>query len=261
MSLAANLQVLLVPFALLVCRFGGLFLALPVFSTQAAPRTMRVALSVTLAIAFVSAMPHAVFDLPVSALAFAAVSEVVLGYAVGFVARLVIGAIEFAAELAGMQMGFGFAQTMDPLTRQSSGPVTQLMTICGGLMFLAVGGHHLVLRAMSQLLRVVPLGTVTDLSGPWMLRTVDLGGEVFLSGVRIAAPLLFVAFATHVIFGLLTRVAPQLNVWALGFLFSIFIGLVAMILLSPVLGEELEVLVGSGLRQGLLLFAEAIGAP
>ncbi len=257
MNLEHDLNALALPFVLLLCRFGGLFLALPVFSSQALPGRMRVMLSVALAATFLVAVPHPAIDMSLGTLVLVAFTELLLGYAVGFVTRLILASMELAAEFAGMQMGFGFAQTMNPLTRQSSGPVTQLLVTAGGLIFLVVGGHHQVLRAMASLFRILPLGSLRSVSSEWLHSIVGIGAGVFASGFRIAAPLLFVAFATHITFGLLTRVAPQLNVWALGFLFSISIGLVAMAILSPVLGGQLVQLVDSGLARALGLLVTA----
>jgi flagellar biosynthesis protein FliR len=233
---------LLIPFLLILGRVSGLFFALPVFSIEVIPAAIRGGAAAVISLALSFTIPIVIPDDTISAL----LCEIVLGLIMGFAVRLALVAIEVAGEVMGMQMGFGFAQLTDPMTREVKGPLTQIFLMGGAAMFLATGAHVEVFRALAASFTTVPPGSFAHLTTHWLETSLRKMGETFALGLRIGAPLILVAFATHVSFGLLTRVAPQLNVWALGFLFTIGTGLIAVTLFSPVITMELKELVQRG---------------
>lgn len=262
----SSMEALVIGAMLVLLRVSGLLLTMPVFSLAIAPKRIRAGLAVVLAMPLAFSVPQALAtqEIGVSALFLSALGELALGAAIGGVIRIVFAAMDVAAEVAGMQMGFGFASTVDPSTQQNTGIVGRIMGAVLTLVFLASGGHRDLLRALAASFDIFPSGGVfsTLANGPaglasstWTAWAMERGAEVFIVGLRIAAPLIFVAFLSHITFGLLTRVAPQLNVWALGFTFTIGASLLALSVLAPTLVRESYVLVerGLALTEGMLL--------
>ena len=235
----------MIVFGLILARIAGLLAALPALSVEVAPVRVRAIAAFAMAVAFAAgAVDSPAADVPL--LAF--VAEFALGAALGFVVRVALAAVELAGELAGMPMGFGFGRLVDPLSGRQTGPITQLVGLMAGAILFCTGGYREVLRGLGGSLRVLPPGTVALDAIPTATLVASVGG-MFESGLRIAAPLIFTAMATQAAFGLLGRVAPQLNLWALGFLCTIGVGLICLAIYMPGLVEHTRRMLDTGLAQ------------
>ncbi len=181
-------------------------------------------------------LPH--YEVPTS-LTAALFFELLLGVALGLTVRMMMASIDFAGELASTQMGFGFNKTVDPLTKTSAGPITRIFTTVAGVLLFVSGGYHEILKGLALSLRTFPPGSMTFTLDYYQL--VVVGGHTLISaGMRIALPLLIVAMLTQMTFGIMTKVAPQLNIWFLGFSFTIAVGFFAIIIFAPGLFVEIN---------------------
>jgi len=239
------------PFMLVLARVTGMFVALPLLAVEIAPIRVRGAMAVLLSLVMTLSLPAvAVAELQPLGIAL----EFLAGAFMGLVVRVTLASAELAGEVAGMQMGFGFAQLVDPRTRENTGVLTQLLGAVAGLLLFVTGAHHQIMRALMESLR-------NDRLDAWAAGGVNFellmgrGADLFVSGMRIALPLVSVALLSQVVFALLTRVAPQLNLWGIGFLVTIGMGLVALALFAPVMFAELNVL----LERGVLDLATMVG--
>jgi flagellar biosynthetic protein FliR len=184
------------------------------------------------------------------ALALAMAGELALGGLAGMVVRVALAAAEIAGEIAGMQMGFGFARTVNPLTAQQTGALTRLVSVAAGILFFAIGAHRQVIQAVADSLRAVPAGAAVN-DQAWSELLVDSVSGMFVAGLRIALPLVVTVMASHLTFGLLSRVAPQLNLWSVGFLVSISVGLVGLTVFAPALVAEIRATLSHGIATAL----------
>ena len=214
---------------LVLARVAGLVLAAPVLGHLLVPVRVRVALAAILAAALVPAVGAAPFTPPADlwSLGGMLAAESALGVLLGLVAQFIFAGVQLGGQLAGIQMGFGIANLIDP---QSHAQVTiiaqwqQLMTL---LAFLVLDAHHLLIRALLESFRTAPPGAV-GLAAAGVGRAVGLAGSLFVLGARIAAPVLIVLLLTNGALGVLARTIPQLNVFVVGFPVNVGVGLLVL---------------------------------
>src|SRR5207249_127270 len=194
---------------LVLARVAGLVLAAPVLGHLLVPVRVRMALAAILAAALVPAVGAAPFTPPADlwSLGGMVAAESALGVLLGLVAQFIFAGVQLGGQLAGIQMGFGIANLIDP---QSHAQVTiiaqwqQLMTL---LAFLVLDAHHLLIRALLESFRTAPPGAV-GLAAAGVGRAIELAGSLFVLGARIAAPVLIVLLLTNGQVALSPEVAP-----------------------------------------------------
>jgi flagellar biosynthetic protein FliR len=216
-------------------RILALFATAPVLSHAAIPVRVKVAiaLALTLAIAPVVSSP------PVSGLLEARgfvqlAHNLLIGVALGFAIRLVFVGIELAGQLIGLQIGLSFASYFNPDTNESENVVSNFMSMLVLLMFLAIDGHLMLLSALVESFRLFPAGA----PGPSPIEPLMLvraASDIFAIALTICLPILAVMLLVNVVLGVMARVAPQLNLFAVGFPMTVLAGLAALVLFLPTL--------------------------
>ncbi|WP_028455504.1 flagellar biosynthetic protein FliR [Chitinilyticum litopenaei] len=222
-------------------RIFGLMLADPVLSMKVVSVRVRVGLAILIAILVsVQLHPSAVSVEIVSPLGILlAVRELVIGIALGFIMRLIFTGMEMAGHLTGLQMGLGFATLYDPLHSTNTAVLAQIYSLLTLLIFLALDGHLIVLRAVLESFVTLPIGSPPAGYGAFKL-LADYGATIFRTGVMLSLPVLAALLITNLAIGVMTRAAPQLNVFAVGFPLTLGIGLVALQLSLPYLPQFIE---------------------
>ncbi len=238
-------------FVLVLFRVGSFFAFAPVYSTPFVPAQVKAAVVLGLAAALTAlGLPGEVAVPPTtSQVVLLVIQELVLGFAIGYVARLVFAAVQFGGQLAGFQMGLGIVSVMDPQFEEQISVVSQLQFVLAILLFLAVGGDRLLIESFARNLQVLPPGGLS-FGEPAMTALVRLTGEIFRVGLMAAAPVIAALFGTHVILGVFARSVPQMNMLVLGFPLQIFVGFLVLGLSLPhwgrfvlrALGETFEAL-------------------
>ncbi len=205
-------------FVLVFIRIVSAFAVMPVFGHLSVPAMVKAGLAAILALLLILAIPFAEIHSSGTILDFArlAVLETVCGILIGFIAQAVFFVIEMAGQLTGYQAGFTFVSSVDPNTESQSTVISQFYNILAMLIFLTINGHHWMLQALADSFRAIPLGAL-DPRPEMMSSIVAMAGSVVKDGVQLAAPLMVTLLVTDVCFGFLTRVAPSLNVFVLGF--------------------------------------------
>jgi flagellar biosynthetic protein FliR len=231
-------------FLLVLLRVTGMLLAAPVLGHRSIPVPHRVGLSVLLALVLTPVLgPASRHGFDALALAIAAAGEVLVGVTIGFVASLTVWAVQAAGELVGFQMGLGISTVYDPATGDQVTTFTRFIEVQALLLFLAVNGHHLAIQAVAGSFTRLAPGAVVAPAGIGA-GVVVLGGKLFRSGLELAAPLVGVLFVINVVLALLARVAPQMNVFAVGAPLTIAAGLYGLVETFPYLFGVVGRLIG-----------------
>lgn len=218
---------------LLALRVGGLLLIAPVFSAKNVPVKVRTGLLLLLTLLLagpaVAAARGTLPRLEVTPAAF--VTESLVGFAVGFGAAVLVGAAETAGDLMSTSVGLAGASLLDPLSGASSTALAQFTQLFAVTVLLSVGGHLVMLDALAESVRAVPLGAAGGSADvrAGLAALVGGGAALFALGIKFAAPVVAAAMIGNVALAVLTRVAPALNVFTVAFPLQIGLGLVAAV--------------------------------
>lgn len=214
-------------------RISAMMVVAPIFSAPGFNLRARVLLSVLIAalVAPSISLP-ANFELISLMGLVVAIQEIGVGLMIGFILQLAFGAIVFGAQAMSMTMGLGFAMAVDPQNGVQVPVVAQLYVILGTLLFLAVDGHLALINAVARSYDFVPAGSVS-ISPTSFSALISLGSIVFAGGILLALPVMTALLLINLAFGIITRTAPQLNIFAVGFPVTILAGLFIMFLVMP----------------------------
>jgi flagellar biosynthetic protein FliR len=210
-------------------RVGGFVLAAPIASETVIPRLVKIVMSV--ALAFLMAP---LVQIPAELTIFsgagllAAVQELLIGVAIGMVVQLTFEALTFAGQTISLTMGLGFATLVDPQRGANTTVLGQLFMIFGLLTYLAINGHLVLLGALAESFQTLPIG-VAHIDGGFLLSVVLWGARVFESGLLIALPVVIALVIVNLALGVVTRAAPQLNLFGIGFTITLLCGFFVLI--------------------------------
>ena len=163
---------------------------------------------------------------------FAILAEFVIGALIGFVTQLLIVGIEFGGSLMDTQAGLSVASLLDPSTGQTTSILSRLLRQMSVLVFLLINGHHVVLGSLVQSFRAIPITSKLNIFEASRYVT-EISVDIFLAALQIAAPILLVVFLIDFGFGLLSKVAPQVNVFQLGFQVKPIISILVILTILP----------------------------
>lgn len=241
-QLDAWLAALLFPLA----RILSMIAASPVLGNKQVPKRVKIGLSVLLAIIIaptIPAMPQVAVGSPQGLLII--IQQIIIGVAMGFTMRLIFTAVEMAGELAGLQMGLGFASFYDPMNSSYSPIVARWLGMVAALAFLASNGHLYMISALAESFSTLPVGTAMPATGYYSV--ASWGSSIFAFGLQISLPIVAALLITNIALGILTRAAPQLNLFAVGFPITLSIGFMVLILSMPYFIPMFDRLVQEGL--------------
>ncbi len=234
-------------------RILGLISASPVFGNKAVPISVKVSLGVLLAVVVAPAVPALPATDPMSlAGLLILVQEMLIGLAMGFSIRIVFAAVEMAGEISSLTMGLGFATFFDPNTQGRSSAISQFLALVATMAFLAVNAHLVLLAALVESFSSLPVAAL-PLSGGGFKQLADWGARIFSSGVQLSLPFVAALLVTNVALGILTRAAPQLNLFGIGFPITLGVGLLVLALAMPYLALPLQNLFLDGIERTRLL--------
>jgi len=145
----------------------------------------------------------------------------------GFAVKIVFAAFDVAGEFIGTQMGLGFATFYDPLSSAQTPVIAEFINLLALLLFLSMNGHLLYLATLAQSFSAIPVSATPIAAGSW-LNLVELGSRMFSAGLLLSLPVMAALMITNVALAVLTRAAPQLNLFALGFPLTLLGGFFAL---------------------------------
>ncbi len=240
-----------------VLRVSGFVAAAPLISQGVVPGLIRVALTVGLAfllapLAQVPADVHIMSGVGV----LIAAKEILIGVSIGMIVQVAFEAMSLAGQTISLTMGLGFATLVDPQRGASTTVVGQLFMLFALLSYLSIGGHLMLLGALAHSFETLPIGSASVGSG--LLDAVAVwGGHVFETGLIIALPAVIALLIVNLALGVVTRAAPQMNPFGIGFPITLLAGfLILMFGIDAIMGGILGIV-----RDSLAAVADIISAP
>jgi flagellar biosynthetic protein FliR len=241
-------------FMLVLCRISPLFLLAPLFSSKMLPLRARSVIAVALAVGISPIALHAGdAKIPIDALAFGGLilKELLVGVAFAYGLAALFAAVSAAGSIVDALVGFSFGSLVDPITGNQGGTLNQVYSMVGLAIFVAINGDSWVIQGLARTYEAVPLLSAPD------VRTLVQGAELAFSGVlaaalEICAPVVLAMLLTDVAFGLVAKMMPQLNVFAVGFPAKVTVGLLVIGASLPFVGtwiaDELQRSVATALH-------------
>ena len=220
-------------------RILAVFTAAPILSSRAFPVRARIALAFFIAFAAqpsLQGQPLISINGP-EALG-TVVQQVGIGLAIGFTVRLIFAALELAGEVVGFQMGLGFASFFNPALNNQSSAVGRFYGQLAAFLFVVMNGHLIVLMAVIKSFDAFPLDQ-NFLEALRKMKLYELGTDLFASALWIALPVIGMLMFANLALGIVSRVAPQMNIFAIGFPVTLTVGLIGIAATVPMLDQPM----------------------
>ena len=218
----------IVGFILLFFRFAALFMAVPIFSHQSIPPTLKAAMAFFFTIVFYSSMPPITIATTVPSIILAILSELLFGLAIGVILQVAFNAITFAGGQISFMMGFSMATAIDPANGVSMPIISQFLSLIALMILFAIDMHHWVLIFVDESLRTIPLGGFM-VSEDLFNYIIKATSNMFMVGFMIAFPIIALSWLADIIFGMLMKTMPQFNLLVIGFPIKIMVAFVVII--------------------------------
>lgn len=240
---------LVVGYLLAMARAGAWIAVAPPFGASYIPVRIKAGLAAALALALGPRLAEQSVPLETGALIGAMLIQVVAGAALGFLVYLLFAAFQTAGAVIDIFGAFSISEALDPVSGVSTSVFGRFYSLVASVLLFATGGHLLLVRGFLTSYEALPLGGFRSERIAEVL-TADLG-TFFLAALQIAAPLVAALFLTDVALGLLSRAAPEMNVFLLGLPLKIFITISLVAVAIPVLPGMVGEMTDTAVRHGL----------
>jgi flagellar biosynthesis protein FliR len=226
-------------------RIAGCLMVAPIFGTQTVPRRTRIVLSaaITILVAPMISTPQAELFSGMSLVI--TTQQLIIGIGLGLAMQLIFDSVIMGGQLLANSMGLSFAVNVDPLHGANTPVLGQFYTIIIALTFLALNGHLVLIDALTQSFKTLPVGT-SGLGGDGLWMFVHFGSVLFSGALMIALPGLTALLIVNFAFGVMSRAAPTLNLFAVGFPASLALGLIIIMIGMPGVQNTFIKLTNSG---------------
>jgi flagellar biosynthetic protein FliR len=227
-------------------RISAMFAAAPLFSSRMMPIKVRLLIALLLSLMLVPMIPDVPALEPFSPAALlVSVHQVLIGLGMGFILQLVFTAFAIAGELIAMSMGLGFASMIDPQNGVQTPVLSSYFVIVVTLLFLALNGHLTLIMMIIESFHSLPIGLDgVERDGIWHL--VAWASSMFAGAVLVALPALGSLLLVNIAFSVMTRTAPQLNIFAVGFPLTLMLGFIFILVSVPGLESQVTRLLSKG---------------
>lgn len=208
-------------------RVGAMIMVLPIIGTELVPAKIKLIISICLTLMVINLSQTSyvnINDLSLLTLVMMIIYQIIVGVLFGLIIHAIFQAFVIAGQILAMQMGLGFAQMIDPQNGVSVPTISQFYTMMATLLYLAMNGHLYVVSALIESFNVMP-ATSLDFRGFSFAEILNLGSVMFSYGLKIALPAIVALLITNVAFGVMTKAAPQFNLFSIGFSISMIIGI------------------------------------
>ena len=238
-------------FFLVLARVSPLFVLAPLFSSPMMPPRVRGIVAVALAVGLSPIVARHHISTDTFALAGLVGKELLVGMAFAFALGALFAALSVAGTFLDTSIGFSFGSIVDPVSGNHNAVLAQLYSLVGVLIFIAIGGDAWVVQGLARTYDLIPLESFPALGALTAGAVVAFAG-IFAAAIQVAGPVLLALILTDAAFGMVSRVVPQLNVFAVGFSAKVLVGIGLLAVTLPFvagwLSDQLEVTVSEALR-------------
>ena len=224
-------------------RIGACFMMAPIFGAGFVPPRVRLFLAGAITLIVAPLVPPPDVEVFSFAAVIVTIHQLLIGFATAFALQLIFDALAMGGQLLANTMGLGFAFNVDPLRGVSTPVLGQLYMILVTLTFLAINGHLVLIEVFVQGFTTLPVG-MSGLDSQMLWRMAEWGGQLFAGALIVALPGMAALLVVNLAFGVMSRAAPTLNLFAVGFPITLIAGLVVMYVSLPsvlaAFGQSLE---------------------
>ena len=201
-------------------------MVVPLIGSQMVPARIRLMLTIAITVVVVPVLPAMPEVDALSLNAFVLIAQqILIGVLLGFFLQLCFHVFILVGQMIAMQMGLGFASMIDPTNGVSVAIVSSIYLMFVSLLFVTLNGHLVMIDVLVQSFSTMPVSLSFSFADSGLLQIVDVISWVFSSAMLIALPALTALLITNLGFGIMTRAAPQMNIFALGFPVALLLGL------------------------------------
>lgn len=231
-------------FLLIMTRMGSMILIAPFFSSEVISYRMKGSLAFMITLIIFPAVAVKGYSVPgnMGAYALLVLQEVTIGLYIGFMVSVIVSSFQLAGEFFSVQIGFGINEVLDPLGQVSVPLIGQLKNLIGILVFLVIGGHHFLIKAIYRSYELAPvIGMSKGEIGSLLKFLAYIFSGMFVIALKISLPIVATVFLVSVSMGVLSKAAPQMNIMMLGFPVKIMVAFAVMLLISPLIVRIMSV--------------------
>lgn len=216
-------------FTLVLGRMAGLFSAIPLFGGKMVPARIKVATVFAMTLVFFPMVRAKLPMLPADSISLGLlmVREAMIGLTLALLSQVIFSAVEFCGQIIGIQMGFSAASLFDPTMGTQVSIMSVFQNLLAVLIFMALGMHHVFIRAIVESYSVVPVGT-WHMSGELLKFIITATTGVFILAIKLAAPVMVSILAATVALGVMARSFPQMNIFMISFPLNIGLGFIVL---------------------------------
>jgi flagellar biosynthetic protein FliR len=228
--------------ALVFARMLGFFRFSPIFNRKDIPSLVKIPMALIVTISIVPFLSPEKVMTQCDSFILSLVLNIAVGAMIGYMAQLITIAIDCGAEMINMQMGLSSATALDPTTSAQVSILTKMISLMGILIFINLGGIYWLFKALVHSFEIFPLysSQVPLAQLVKMDLLIKMSSNTLYMGLQIASPVLLATLAQDIILGVISRTAPQVNVFQLSFLFKPVLGAAIMVWILPMLMNIIE---------------------
>lgn len=227
-------------FLLIFVRITAMIALLPIFGAASVPTQLKAGMSFLLAILvfpLIQIDPQYTSQITISLFVVHVVKEIMVGIVIGFAAGFLFAAVEFAGHMIDTQMGFAMVQLINPFSDSTVSTTGQFHILIFSLIFLLLNGHYFLVLAIQESFELIPLFGMQFVPDRMAMFFTKMVGDVFILGIKLAAPVFSVLVLSSLALGVVARTVPQMNIFFVGMPLKIGVGIATMALVLPVVAN------------------------
>lgn len=255
MSLIAPKNI--IGFIMVITRLSGMIVTAPLFSKYPIPPQVKAWLVAIVAfIMYPVVVAKSSFIVPTNLpeLTLYLTKEFVIGALIGFIANFIFVGVQMAGQLLSQQIGLAMSNIMDPATQTSNPVLGEFYMIIATMLFLTLNAHQMLFVAVYQSFEKIPPGLNILYTPAFVDQILHMSSDIFLISLKLVLPLFCVFFVMEVLFGVLAKMIPQMNIFMVAIPFKIYIGLMLMIVFVSPMANYMSVLIENHMQTMLKMF-------
>lgn len=229
---------------LIIARVSGVMITAPIFNDQTIPPQVKVGFTFILSLVLFPVVARTAVPSNLVDLLLLVAGELAVGLLIGFTAQLLFAGVTLAGEIIGFQMGVSMAHVFDPAFNTQTALIGEIKTVLALMVFVSLNGHHLFIDALARSYDLAAPAHVV-LGKAVLTHLTLVAGKMFMIGLQVGAPLIVSLLAANLAMGLVARVVPQINIFVVGFPFTIALGLILLGASMPFFVEAITALQGN----------------